>query len=188
MRLIVGLGNPGLKYRKTRHNIGFMFVDELIKQNKEKFSLNKTLKSEIATITINNEKILVIKPQTFMNLSGEAVNLVRKYFQITIEDILVIYDDFDLPLGKIRIRPEGSAGGQKGMKNIIELLQTTEVKRLRIGININNSLDAVDFVLGKFSKDDSITISLVLEKANEIITSFINNNFENFMNRYNKNE
>lgn len=188
MKLIVGLGNPGLRYKKTRHNIGFMFVDELIKQNKEKFSLNKPLKSEIATIMINNEKVLVIKPQTYMNLSGEAVNLVSKYYHIEVNDILVVYDDFDLPLGRIRIRPNGSAGGQKGMKNIIEILQTTEVKRLRIGINQNGSLDAVDYVLGKFSKDDSITISLVLEKANEIIATYLNNTFENFMNRYNKNE
>ena len=88
MKLIVGLGNPGLRYKKTRHNIGFMFVDELIKQNKEKFSLNKPLKSEIATIMINNEKVLVIKPQTYMNLSGEAVNLVSKYYHIEVNDIL----------------------------------------------------------------------------------------------------
>ncbi len=188
MKLIVGLGNPGLRYKKTRHNIGFMFADELVKQNKEKFSLNKPLKSEIATIMINNEKVLVMKPQTYMNLSGEAVNLVSKYFGIDMDDILVVYDDFDLPLGKIRIRPNGSAGGQKGMKNIIETLKTTEVKRLRIGINQNGSLDAIDYVLGKFSKEDGITISFVLEKANEIIATYLTQTFENFMNRYNKNE
>lgn len=188
MKLIVGLGNPGLKYKKTRHNIGFMFVDELVKQNKEKFLLNKPLKSKIATLMFNNEKVLVIKPQTYMNLSGEAVNLVCKYFKIDIDDILVIYDDLDLPLGKIRIRPNGSAGGQKGMKNILEILKTTEVKRLRIGIDQNGSLDAVDFVLGKFSKDDGIIISLVLEKASEIINTYLTHSFENFMNRYNKNE
>ncbi|MDD3171987.1 MAG: aminoacyl-tRNA hydrolase [Bacilli bacterium] len=188
MKLIVGLGNPGLKYKKTRHNIGFMFVDHLVKDNNERFSLNKSLKSEIAFLTINEEKIIVMKPQTFMNLSGEAVNLVRKYYDIDIHDILVVYDDLDLPVGKIRIRSCGSSGGQKGMKNIIEILQTQDIKRLRIGIDQPVHGEAVDYVLGKFSKGDEITIALTLDKAGEIIKSFLFETFENFMSRYNKNE
>ncbi|HQC74041.1 MAG TPA: aminoacyl-tRNA hydrolase, partial [Bacilli bacterium] len=115
MKLIVGLGNPGLRYKKTRHNVGFMFVDSFLKTVKQKTTKNKNLKSEIALFNYQNDKLIIIKPQTFMNLSGEAVFLTMKYYQLRLDDVLVIYDDMDLPEGKLRIRPSGSAGGHKGM-------------------------------------------------------------------------
>lgn len=187
MKLIVGLGNPGLQYKKTRHNVGFMFVDELVKQYKGKFTLNKSLKCELFETLVANEKLIIIKPQTFMNLSGESVKAVCNYYNISVNDILVIHDDMDLPTGKVRIRPSGSSGGQKGMKNIIDLLLTQDIKRIRIGID-HSSNDTVDYVLGKFSKEDSILISLVTSKASDMIASFITETFENFMNRFNHHE
>lgn len=185
MKLIVGLGNPGLRYRKTRHNVGFMFTDELVKSCKTKFKLEKPLKSMIAEATISGEKVIIIQPQTFMNLSGEAVVAVKNYYDIDINDILVIYDDLDLPVGKIRIRKDGSSGGHKGMKSIIELLKTSEIKRVRIGISGCNKEDVIDYVLGKFEKDEAIDILLATSKAYDIVESFIEESFDNFMSRYN---
>lgn len=187
MKLIVGLGNPGLRYKKTRHNIGFMFVDEIAKATNTKFTLNKSLKSEIAELMINSEKIILLKPQTFMNLSGEALRAVINFYKIDLADVLVIYDDLDLPMGKIRIREKGSAGGQKGMKNIIELLKTNEIKRLRIGIMNNTSIDAVSYVLGKFTKSEKALINIALESAPIALESFVRDEFSDFMNKFNRN-
>lgn len=185
MKLIVGLGNPGIKYKKTRHNVGFMFTDELANKLNASFSLNKSLKSNIALTTLNGEKIIIAQPQTFMNLSGEAVLAISRYYQIKLEDILVIYDDLDLPVGKIRIRPSGSSGGHNGMKNIIELLHSNEIKRVRIGISGCDKDKVIDYVLGKFSKEEEIEISLAVSKALMMVESFMMEKFENFMNRYN---
>lgn len=185
MKLIVGLGNPGLKYKKTRHNVGFMFVDSLVKTLKGKFSLNKPMKSMMYEATIGGEKVIIIEPQTYMNLSGEAVKLVKNYYNIDGSDILVIYDDLDLPVGKIRIRKNGSSGGHKGMKSIIELLNTSEIKRVRIGISGCDKDEVIDYVLGKFTKDEAIDISIATDKAYEIIEAFIKETFDNFMSRYN---
>lgn len=186
MKLIVGLGNPGVKYEKTRHNVGFMFTSELANKYNLKFNLEKKLKSNIAITTINGEKVFIIQPQTFMNLSGEAVLAVSKYYGIDTSDILVIYDDMDLPVGRVRIRPNGSSGGHRGMQNIIDLLQTKEIKRIRIGINGCEKDKVIDYVLGAFSKEDSIEISLITSKADLMVESFLKETFENFMNRYNK--
>ena len=119
MKLIVGLGNPGKQYKDTRHNVGFMFVDNVINKLSLKFSLDKALKCEILQTNINGEKVIFIKPMTYMNLSGDSVYLVANYYKINYEDILVIYDDLDLETGKIRIRPNGSSGGHKGIQSII---------------------------------------------------------------------
>ena|SRR5690554_2567757 len=160
MKLIVGLGNPGDRYKNTRHNIGFMFLDELKNDLNLEFSLNKQLKSLIAFANINGEKIIFAKPQTFMNLSGEAVLSIVNYYKLEIEDIVIVYDDLDLPTGKIRIRKTGSSGGHKGMSNIIQLLKTSEIKRIRIGIMNNSNIDTIDYVLGKFTIDEEAQIRL----------------------------
>jgi len=186
MKLIVGLGNPGLIYKNTRHNVGFMFVDEIASNLKLKFTLNKQLKSLITHTTINSEKIIIIKPQTFMNLSGEAVLAVANYFRIEVEDILVIYDDLDLPIGKIRIRENGTSGGHKGMKNIIELLKTAEIKRIRIGIMNESTIDPIDYVLGKFTDDEAAAINIALLLASKMLNSFLNDTFADFMNKFNR--
>lgn len=186
MKLIVGLGNPGNKYEKTRHNIGFMFTDELVKKNNFNFTLDKKLQTKIASGIINNEKVYIIQPQTYMNLSGKAVRAVCKYYGIDVNDILVIYDDLDLPVGKVRIRPNGSSGGHRGMQNIIDMLQTKEIHRIRIGIDGCDKDKVIDYVLGRFNKEEEIEISLIISKADLMIESYLKESFENFMNRYNK--
>ena len=185
MKLIVGLGNPGLKYKNTRHNTGFIFLDRYAKDNNLKFKLDVKLKSEICETIVQNEKVILIKPQTFMNLSGEAVKLVCKYYNIDTKDILVIHDDLDLSVGKLRFRSHGSSGGHKGMKNIMDNMQTQEVKRLKIGIDKVSSKDTIDYVLGKFTKEEMSILDIFLDKINDMINDFCTITFENLMSRYN---
>lgn len=185
MKLIVGLGNPGLTYKNTRHNVGFMFLDELQRNYKFEFKLDKKLKGYIGKMKIKDEDIILLKPVTYMNLSGEAVYCVSEYFKIAVEDILVIHDDMDLPVGKVRIRPNGSSGGQKGMENIINNLKTSEIKRIRIGIDKGN--DSIEHVLGKFTSEERKAIDDIIAKASFMLEDFLTLTFANFMNRYNAN-
>ena len=185
MKLIVGLGNPGLSYRNTRHNVGFMFIDELKRNYKLDFKLNKKFKGYIASFNLKGEELLFLKPVTYMNLSGESVLAVVNYYKINTDDIIVIHDDMDLPTGKIRIRPNGSSAGQKGMNNIIELLKTSEIKRIRIGIDKGD--DAIDHVLGVFGKEEREIIDDQLAKASFMIEDYLEMTFANFMNKYNTN-
>ncbi|MGD9605188.1 MAG: aminoacyl-tRNA hydrolase [Bacilli bacterium] len=185
MKLIVGLGNPGLRYKKTRHNVGFMFVDSFLKAVKQKATMNKGLKAEIALVNFQNEKLIVMKPQTFMNLSGEAVYLTANYYKIVPDDIFVIYDDLDLPEGKIRIRPSGSSGGHKGMGNIIELLKTDQIRRLRLGIGKDDQIEAADYVLGTFNDEGKQAIKAITDQSIKIIEDYFAMPFEDFMSKYN---
>ncbi len=183
MKLIIGLGNPGKQYEKTRHNAGFMFIDSIVSKLGLTFTLNKQLKCLITDKNINNEKVIFCKPVTYMNLSGESVLAVIKYFKVELDDVLVIHDDLDLPVGKIRIRKNGSSGGQKGMQNIIDLLHTNEIKRIRIGID--KGIDTINHVLGEFNKDEQIEIALIMDKAPEMFDYYLTNSFDRFMSRYN---
>jgi PTH1 family peptidyl-tRNA hydrolase len=185
MKLIVGLGNPGLKYKKTRHNVGFMFVDEVLKRLKEKSALDKGLKAEVANVSYRNEKLIFAKPQTFMNLSGEAVSAVAHFYKIDPEDILVVFDDLDLPEGKIRIRKNGSSGGHKGMNSIIQCLGTDQIKRIRLGIGHEDGIDAADYVLGKFSPEGKEIMKPIIEDALKMLDDYLSMPFEDFMSRYN---
>lgn len=182
--VIVGLGNPGLKYKKTRHNVGFMFIDEVAKSNQVTFSLNKNLQCEIAEIYINKEKHFLIKPTTFMNLSGDSVYKVLNYYNIDKDDLIVIYDDMDLNVGQIRIRKNGSAGGHNGMKSIINNLNSQDFKRIRIGIG-KPEYNSIDFVLGQFSKNEEEMIRKAIELAPNIIDDFIIRGVDYIMNHYN---
>lgn len=184
MKLIVGLGNPGKQYKDTRHNVGFMFVDNFVIKQNLKFSLDKALKCEILQTVINNEKVIIMKPMTYMNLSGESVYLVKNYYKINTEDILVIYDDLDLETGKIRIRANGSSGGHNGIKNIINCLGTQDIKRVRIGIDKAKN-DTIDYVIGNFSKKEREIIDISIYKSIDIINDFILLPFEQVMSRYN---
>src|SRR5690554_2068026 len=154
MKLIVGLGNPGKKYSKTRHNVGYMFVDDVVDKLKGKFSIDKQKKCEIFQTVIDGEKVIFIKPLTYMNLSGQSVYEVSKFYKIDVEDILVVYDDLDLDVGRIKIKPTGSSGGHNGIKSIIENMGTSDIKRVRIGIAKASDRDVVDYVLGNFSKNE----------------------------------
>lgn len=185
MKLIVGLGNPGKQYKDTRHNVGFMFVDNIVNKLSLKFSLDKALKCEILQTNINGEKVIFMKPMTYMNLSGDSVYLVANYYKVEYEDILVIYDDLDLETGKIRIRPNGSSGGHKGIQSIINNLGTNNIKRVRIGIDKVSSDKTIDYVIGNFSKQDREIIDISIEKAIDIVSDFISLPFEQLMSRYN---
>ena len=189
-KLIVGLGNPGLRYKYTRHNVGFMFIDSLVKDYNLDFHLDKKLKSMIASYIINGDSdkttVLFAKPVTYMNNSGEAVENIVKYYNIPLEDILIIHDDLDLPTSKVRIRAHGSSGGQKGMQSIIDHMKTNEIKRIRIGIDKDG--DTIDYVLSKFPKEDKNKMTDVFNKSSQMVKDYLSMRFENFMNEYNRNE
>lgn len=184
MKLIIGLGNIGKEYEKTRHNVGFMVLDEYSK-SKFEFKLDTKLKANIATINNLGQKAIFIKPTTYMNLSGEAVRNVMNFYKIDIDDILVIYDDMDMPTGKLRIRVKGSAGGHNGIKSIIANLGTQEFKRVKIGID-KAKYDVVDYVLGRFTEDEKASLNIGIDKALEVIDEFIKGTpFDKIMNMYN---
>lgn len=182
--IIVGLGNPGKEYEKTRHNVGFMFVDELAKTYNLEFKLDKKLQCMKTEVLIKGEKHIIIKPITYMNLSGNSVRSVVDYYKKTADDVIVIYDDMDLDLAKVRIRKNGSSGGHNGIKSIIACLNTENFKRIRIGIGPHPQ-DAIDYVLGKFSKKDQATLDNVLLKAPNMIEDLINKGMDYLMNNYN---
>ncbi len=186
MKLIVGLGNPGKQYAGTRHNIGFLVIDYLaektgIKVDKIKF------KSVIGEGFIGTEKVVLAKPQTYMNLSGEAVLDMVQWYKLAPEDMLVIYDDMDLPLGRLRLRMKGSAGGHNGMKSIIYLVESDEFPRLRIGIGRpeNDTMESVDFVLGKFSGDEAKIMADAVKNAGDAVLAILEKGVEAVMNEVN---
>jgi PTH1 family peptidyl-tRNA hydrolase len=160
MKLIIGLGNPGEKYQKTRHNIGFILLDLLAEEMNINFELNSNLNAEIAEFKQGTEKILLCKPQTFMNNSGQAVSKIINYYKIDLKDILVIQDEIDLPFGKIKFATNSSSAGHKGIQSIVDHLGTQEFQRLRFGINheTTNPLPTEIFVLKNFSQEELETI------------------------------
>lgn len=174
MKLVVGLGNPGLEYENTRHNIGFMAVDRFLSNNNIEAHLEPKFQGILGSCTINGEKALILKPVTFMNLSGESVIKVVNFYKIKVEDILVICDDLDSRFSRIRCRAKGSAGGHNGLKNISSHLGTEEFKRVKVGIDRPaEHFTVVDWVLKKFSKDELETLSLPLDKISNLIEDFI---------------
>lgn len=183
MKLIVGLGNPGKKYEHTRHNMGFDVVDlfsELAQIDIDK----DAFKGLVGRGKVYNEDVYLLKPQTFMNLSGESVREIVSYFKIPKEDIIVIYDDLDLEPGKIRLRLSGSSGGHRGIQNIIEQLGTEDIKRIRIGIG-KPTYDTIDYVLGKPLKEEQVLIDEAIKKAVDALKEIIKNNFDSAMNKFN---
>lgn len=184
MKLIVGLGNPGKEYERTRHNAGFSTIDALA--DKLNFELDKDKFKSLYTIyKYKNDNIIFAKPQTYMNLSGEAVVALMNFYNISVDDLIVIHDDLDLPLGNIRLRYQGSSAGQKGMGNIIESLGTDKIKRIRIGISNDKTIDTKDYVLGKLSDEENkIFSSCVLKSADAIIYSF-DHTFDETMTNFN---
>ena len=187
--LIVGLGNPGKEYEKTHHNVGFMFVDAVAKSYNVTFKLEKKFQCYIGEFMQNGQKHYLMKPTTYMNLSGHAVRLFSDYYNIDSEDIFVIYDDMDLPIGTKRIRKSGSAGGHNGMKSMIKEVGTSNISRLRIGIgrSKDESHDKViDFVLSNFSKVEMKVLEETLNISANIINDLINHGVDYIMNNYNK--
>lgn len=192
MKLIVGLGNPGKEYEKTRHNSGFMVVDAFLHELEfEPFQNNKNMEAQIGTGNYKGEKVIIAKPLTFMNLSGNAVSAIMRFYKIKPRDLVVIYDDLDLPLGQIRIRKSGSAGTHNGMKSIVECLGTISFPRIRIGIESRGSSapiqqDTSSFVLEPFNKQEAPLAKEGIQKAKEALFLALNEGAETAMNEYNK--
>jgi PTH1 family peptidyl-tRNA hydrolase len=161
MKLIVGLGNPGKRYERTRHNVGFWVIDQLLAD--EQLSTSVKHKGQIARTLWKGEPVLLFKPDTFMNLSGDAVRLVVEYYQLDLSDVLIIYDDLDLPMAKLRLREKGGAGGHNGLKSLISALKSEQFPRLRIGIDKHEFMDAKDYVLGHLSEAEQQ--ALIAKKA-----------------------
>jgi len=184
MKLIVGLGNPGKEYLNTRHNIGFMVLDAFARHHSVSFEKEK-FNGVYTDFLYNNEKIILLKPQSYMNLSGEVVRKFVDYFKISIEDILIVHDDLDLALGTYKLKPSGSSGGHNGLKNIELHLHTQSYKRFKIGISNNKEIDTKDYVLGTFSSKEEEILFPIIELSNEILENYIKVSFDLLMNRYN---
>lgn len=185
MKVIIGLGNPGKEYEKTRHNSGFCVMDKIAAACHVDIA-QKKFKSLIATTRIQGEQVLLMKPQTYMNLSGEALIEAINFYHIEIKDILVIYDDLDLPVGKIRLREKGSAGGQNGMKNIIQHLHTQEFNRIRVGIGKDARVPVVDWVLGKIRKEELEDYEKATDLAKDAALYALTHSFVDTMSAFNK--
>lgn len=186
MKCIVGLGNPGRKYANTRHNVGFMVIDELLQQNGWKLD-KKKFKGEYAMEVFAGEKVIFLQPQTYMNLSGESVRPLMDYYNISVDDLLVIYDDLDLPAGKIRLRAKGGHGGHNGMRSLIDHLGTKEFKRIRFGVGRPvTSMAVVDYVLSGFAKNEEQIISDSIRTAKDACEAWLaGKSFLEVMNEYN---
>lgn len=184
MKLIIGLGNPGKEYENTRHNTGFMVLDRLSEKLNIEMTQNK-FKGLYGKSKYKGEDVILLKPQTYMNLSGESVRQVMDFFKINQEDILVIYDDLDMPVGKLRLRQSGSAGGHNGIKNIIAHLNSQDFKRIRVGIDRHKYMNVADYVLSRFSKVESEAIEQGIENAANAVLDYLDNDFNHAMNYYN---
>jgi PTH1 family peptidyl-tRNA hydrolase len=185
MKLIIGLGNPGNEYKENRHNIGFMVIDKVAEKvnldiNKNKFG------GLYGDGLYKNEKILLIKPQRFINLSGEVIKPYLDFYKINIDDILIISDDLDMNVGSMKLKQSGGSGGHNGLKNIELNLGTDEYKRLKIGISNDKSISTKEYVLGNFKENEKEAIEKTVEKASDICLDFIIVPFSELMNKYNK--
>ena len=184
MKLIVGLGNPGLEYSKTRHNAGFLLIDRVADRLNVQLDKNKC-RTLYGIYRRGDERIILAKPQTYMNLSGEAVRSLMHFYQIETKDLIVIHDDLDLPVGKLRLRRQGSSGGQKGMGNIIDRLGTSKIDRIRIGISNDKNIDTKDYVLGRFTDDESKIMDQTLDKAADAVIYAFDHDFDEVMSKFN---
>ncbi len=185
MKLVVGLGNPGRKYEGTRHNVGFWVVAELARRFGQSKPKN-AFQGETVDAQIGGQKSLLLAPHTLMNLSGASVLAARDFYKVAEEDLLVVSDDLNLPLGKLRFRPSGSSGGQKGLEDVIRRLGTDSVARLRIGIGSPPAgRDAADFVLGRFTKQELPEIEVAIVEAADAVALWATEGLATSMNRYN---
>ncbi|EFH86312.1 aminoacyl-tRNA hydrolase [Ktedonobacter racemifer] len=185
MKLLVGLGNPGAQYERTRHNVGFRVIDALAEKLGVRWE--RRGRAMIANATLEHEKVVLVKPITFMNNSGEAVGELQRWFKLEPEDILVVYDELDLPVGQLRVRARGSAGGHNGMKSLIQYLHTDQFPRLRVGIGrpANRRLDTINYVLGIPPKDEYITLLQTEDKALEAFSLILREGLDQAMNTLN---
>lgn len=185
MKLIAGLGNPGRKYAKTRHNMGFIILDNYL-SSKNAAKAKKKFNGEYTELDINGEKVIFLKPQAYINLSGEVIKQYLDYFKIDSKDLLVIHDDMDTDFGSFKIKKSGSSAGHNGLKNIEERLGTKDYKRIKVGISQNAELDKSDYVLSKIPKEDKLIVLEIADSLIEVIDEYFQLSFDNLMNKYNK--
>jgi PTH1 family peptidyl-tRNA hydrolase len=187
MKMIVGLGNPGEKYLNTRHNVGFIIIDEIAYGEGISFKHEKIFEADIASFFVGLEKIFLVKPTTFMNESGRAVKPLLTYFNISLSDLVIIYDDLDMDVGRVRLRMKGSAGGHNGIKSLISHLNTQEFNRIKIGIgHPGNGQAVVNYVLGNFLEEEKEIMNAALKTTVYAISYFTHgHSFMDTMNKFN---
>lgn len=184
--LIVGLGNAGAEYNTHRHNVGFLIIDALARAHGLTFSRRKAMRAHMAKGQICEKPVVLAKPQTFMNLSGRAVGRLNRAYDVSLEQILVVYDDLDLPLGRLRFRPQGGSGGHKGMRSIIDSLGTQDFPRLRVGIDRPpGRMDPADYVLQPFDADQRALLPRVVEASVAAIECWLTTDIATVMDRFN---
>ena len=185
MKLIVGLGNPGKKYQQTRHNVGYEVLAELGRRHGDGRPRSK-FQAEVMEAQVRGERILLLSPLTYMNLSGDSVQPARDFFKLTNSDLLIVCDDFNLPLASLRFRGKGSSGGQKGLESILQRLGTQEVPRLRVGIGQPpEDWDVADYVLSRFTADERRVMDEAVPRAADAVADWVVEGVETCMNRYN---
>ncbi|RYL88185.1 aminoacyl-tRNA hydrolase [Sporolactobacillus sp. THM7-4] len=189
MKIIVGLGNPGSEYQHTRHNIGFEVIDKLASRYHIALTKNK-FNALFGKGIIDGEEVLLVKPLTYMNASGEAVGPLIRFYKLSSSDLLVIHDDMDLPAGKIRLRQKGSAGGHNGLKSLFRHLHTEEIKRIKVGVGHppGSHEEVIKYVLEGFSKEDKVLIEPAINRAQEAAAAWLTTPFPQVMNKYNANK
>lgn len=186
MKLVVGLGNPGRKYEGTRHNIGFDVVAELVRRHGQGGAKDAFF-GKIDDIGLGQQRVLLLRPQTFMNLSGKSVLAVRDFYKLTEDDLLIVTDDFNLPLGKLRIRAGGSAGGHNGLEDVIRVVGHQEIARLRIGVGMPpGPVPVIDYVLGKFTSAEKPEIELAIVRGADAVETWVAQGTAVCMNQFNK--
>ena len=186
MKLIVGLGNPGKEYENTRHNVGFSFIDSYLSYKNITGKWTKKFDGEYLETSIGKEKVLFLKPLTFMNLSGNSVRKIMDYFKIEVEDILIVSDDLDLNVGNFKLKLNGSCGGHNGLRSIESSIGTSNYKRLKIGISKNIESDTKDYVLGNFSKEEKETLNSLYDSLHSVIDDYFVLDFGDLMSKYNR--
>ncbi len=186
MKLVVGLGNPGLKYKNTRHNIGFMILDKLAENNVAAIN-KKKFNSKYCELLIRGEKMVLIKPMTYMNKSGDSLIQWKNFYKVHANDILVIYDDMDMELGNLKIKPKGGYAGHKGLGSIVESTGTKEIPRMKIGIGKPDhpKMNPADYVLQKFNKEEVEKIKPVIDRAADAAEEFSYKSLDDIMTKYN---
>jgi PTH1 family peptidyl-tRNA hydrolase len=184
MKLIAGLGNPGSKYARNRHNVGFMVLDKLARAEHKKFERQR-FNAQLLEVNLAGERVLLVKPQTYMNLSGSAVGKLAAFYHLARPNVMVVYDDLDLPLGKIRLRASGSSGGHHGMESVIHHLGGTDIPRLRIGIGRPDPTQDIGHVLGNFRDDEMSVLDNVLQRAEQALRVWTSQGIVAAMNQFN---
>jgi PTH1 family peptidyl-tRNA hydrolase len=187
MKIVVGLGNPGKRYAGTRHNVGFDVIDVLARSPRAG-GFQERFGAEVAELIEDAGKVLLVKPQTFMNLSGRAVRQLVDFYQVPVEELLVVCDDINLPVGKLRARARGTHGGHKGLKDIQNHLATTEYARLRIGVGAPEQVDAADYVLARFRPSEQAIVDEAILRAVQAVAVWLHQGIEACMNEFNANK